>query len=269
MLRDKPVAIKCLADYSTENSFDPIPRGKDLEHEATILSLLGHHPNIVDFHGLCRESDNVYVVTKLEEGGCIKDRLGLADDFDNFRRQGIRTGNIEGSSLDRWARDLARGLVHSHSAGVVHNDVATRNVLLSMKGNGGSALLCDFGISSRLRGQKVEAASLIDFSSNGRKLWPVRQMPKEALEPLGMLSHFSDSWMYALTLYEVRFRSLSSTALRCVVFCCVVVGCVVLLCVVQTELFVVTGFLFLSAGATSHFKKIYIFRVPSGHEYDL
>ena len=48
------------------------PTRNGLKHEATILSLLGHHPNVVEFYGLCRQGDEgIHIVTKLEEGGSI------------------------------------------------------------------------------------------------------------------------------------------------------------------------------------------------------
>ena len=92
-------------------------------------------------------------------------------------------------------------LANSHAASVLHNDVASRNVLLSTAQRGGRGLLCDFGISRFLRGG-VEAASLIDTDLDDNK-WPVLQMPRESLEPPFPLTAESDSWMYGLFLYEV------------------------------------------------------------------
>lgn len=185
----------------------------DIEHEATILSLLGSHPNIVDFYGLSRSSNGTFsVVTKLEEGGSLEhvlsrdDRNGRAAANGNSLAMGVGADlTYPGHVRTRWVRDIACGLANSHTFGVVHNDVACRNVLLSADSSTGRALLCDFGLSSSLRGGGVgrEAACLIDLVDG--KQWPLKQMPKEALEPPYALSPLSDSYMFAMTLYEVRF----------------------------------------------------------------
>ncbi len=128
--RDKDVAVKSLASLP---DFMPSrgPTRSGLEHEATILSLMGRHPNIVEFCGLSRQgggsngSDegSVHVVTKLAEGGSMEAALGLGEgngrgaDGGRFvpetnRRSYKNNGSSYG--LDRnvralWAGDIARG----------------------------------------------------------------------------------------------------------------------------------------------------------------
>ncbi len=116
------------------------------------------------------------------------------------------------SDLTAPRKTLSR-LANSHAAGVLHNDVASRNALLSMTHNGGRGLLCDFGISRVLRGG-VEAASLIDTELDGNK-WPVLQMPRESLEHPFPLTAESDSWMYGLFLYEVGRERVTACAKVC------------------------------------------------------
>ena len=178
-----------------------------LEHEAAILSRLGHHPHIVEFYGLCRRggsngSSTVEVVTKLEKGGSLEQALGSVENVPPPHLMGrLDTFPEFGSGIRMaWARDIACGLANSHAAGVVHNDVACRNALLSERGIGGRALLCDFGISDVLRGLKLETAKLMDKDAR----WPLRQLPKEAWEEPHALSMASDSWMFGTMLYKVR-----------------------------------------------------------------
>lgn len=223
------MAIKRLAEPPTPSaapaSAAAAPAVSDLEHEATILSLLGHHPNIVEFYGLSGGgaggfgSDSLDVVTKLEEGGSLSEVLGLGGNdggskprnggsgWFGFGRKGLNipcTSEYDGVARTAWARDIARGLANAHAAGIVHNDVACRNALLSRRGPGGSALLCDFGMSTLLRGGGVEAATLIDVENGGSARWPVRQMPPEALSPPHALSPVSDSYMFGMLMFEVR-----------------------------------------------------------------
>lgn len=140
--RDKDVAVKSLTSYP---DFFPSsgPTRNGLKHEATILSLLGRHPNVVEFYGLCRQGgssgdEGIHIVTKLEEGGSIEDALGLKrksnggggstnGDGDGggggrFAANGVSNGNgrghgrghgygseFDGHARSAWARDIACG----------------------------------------------------------------------------------------------------------------------------------------------------------------
>lgn len=171
----------------------------------------------MEFYGLSRRGggngdEGLDVVTKFEEGGSLQEALGM-EGFGDARTNGGRWRAGKGlrfSGHDRtaWARDMARGLANSHSAGVVHNDVACRNALRSSEKVGAPVLLCDFGMSRILRGNGVERACLIDVHRT-RDKWPVRQMPMESLRPPYTLSQHSDTWMYGTMLYEVRAWRLS------------------------------------------------------------
>lgn len=201
---DKPVAIKCLIGCSTSHEF---------ETEASILSLLGHHPNIVQFYGVSRLGETVYIVTKLEEGGGLDEALGLRGpwetngpvvrNYSDSNNGSGKSNGFSGATKVRWARDIGRGLANAHGAGVVHNDVASRNALLSRPGHEAHALLCDFGLSKLLGRGSVEAASLLDVKETKAR-WPVRQMPSESLQHPFNLSSHSDTWMFGTMLYEVN-----------------------------------------------------------------
>ena len=165
----------------------------------------------MEFYGLSsrgggNRDEGLDVVTKFEEGGSLQAALGIG--IEDARTNGGRRtagsgGEFSGHHRTAWARDVARGLANSHSVGVVHNDVACRNALLSSTEIGAPVLLCDFGMSRMLRGDGVERASLIDVKGT-RDKWPVRQMPKESLSFPYSLSPSSDTWMYGTMLYEVR-----------------------------------------------------------------
>lgn len=126
--------MKSLTSYP---EFSPSngPTRNGLKHEATILSLLGRHPNIVEFYGLSRQGgssgdEQVHVVTKLEQGGSIEDALGLRRKSNGpngggrfaSRNGGRRRGNghgngwghafgarFDGQVRAAWARDVACG----------------------------------------------------------------------------------------------------------------------------------------------------------------
>lgn len=223
-MHGKDVAVKRLRQCSPSSApgdFGPL-------HEATILSLLGRRRNIVEFCGLCKRGGangdgGLDLVTKFEKGGDLQAALGVKG-FGDGRTNGggwnAGTGRqFSGHDRKAWARDIALGLASSHSVGVIHNDVACRNALRSSTEVGAPVLLCDFGMSTFLRGGGVERASLIDVKAS-RNMWPVRQMPKESLQAPHTLSEASDTWAYGALLYEVSAWRLSSFSLPvCYVFC--------------------------------------------------
>lgn len=124
--------MKSLTSYP-EFSPSSGPTRNGLKHEATILSLLGYHPNVVEFYGLCRQGgssgdEGIYIVTKLEKGGSIEDALGLKMNgngangggggrfaaTDGGGGNGNGWGHGYGSGFDgharaAWARDIACG----------------------------------------------------------------------------------------------------------------------------------------------------------------
>lgn len=111
--------------------------------------------------------------------------------------------------LRRLSKHFLNRLANTHAAGVLHNDVASRNALLSDRGAGSYALLCDFGMSRFLRGG-IEEAYCVDTEMDQEK-WRVQQMPPEPLRHPFPLTCASDSWMYGMFLYEVRARALCPT----------------------------------------------------------
>ncbi|CAN0093898.1 unnamed protein product [Pylaiella littoralis] len=235
--RGKDVAVKSLVSYPAFDPSKSLARS-GLEHEATILSLLsvlGNTSNIVEFYGLSQQGgscgggdEGYHLVTKLEKGGSIEDALGVRGRGDSegngngypggggryapanggAAKGGWRGENnghgweYDGNVRAAWARDIARGLANSHAAGVLHNDVASRNALLSARGPGGRGLLCDFGLSRFMPEEGGEKAFLID-AEGSEDLWPVQRMPPEALAHPYPLTLESDAWMYGLFLYEV------------------------------------------------------------------
>eukprot|EP00903_Cladosiphon_okamuranus_P017426 g16050.t1 len=218
----KDVAVKRLTSHS---EFFPStgPTRDGLKHEATILSLLGHHPNVVELYGVSQQGgggsdEGMHVVTKLEQGGSIEDALGLkrkSNGTNGGGRFAVNGGSngygrahghgygseFDGRTRAAWARDIARGLANSHAADVLHNDIASRNALLSNRSPESRALVCDFGLSKFLR-EGLQKAHCIDPQVVHER-WPLRQMPCESLAPPYSLTAKSDSWMYGIFLYEV------------------------------------------------------------------
>jgi eukaryotic-like serine/threonine-protein kinase len=117
---ERPVALKVLAEHLAG---DPDFRARFLR-EARIASKL-HHPNLVQ----------TYDITEVDEVPCIVMEL-------------VTGGTLEGGSLTREdAREVAAGVAHAHSRGVVHRDLKPANLLRS---EGGQVKITDFGIARAL-----------------------------------------------------------------------------------------------------------------------
>ena len=117
---ERPVALKVLAEHLAG---DAEFRARFLR-EARIASKL-HHPNLVQ----------TYDITEVNELPCIVMEL-------------VTGGTLEGGSLTREeAGEVAAGLAHAHSRGVVHRDLKPANLLRSETGQ---VKVADFGIARAL-----------------------------------------------------------------------------------------------------------------------
>jgi len=117
---ERPVALKVLAEHLAG---DPEFRARFLR-EARIASKL-HHPNLVQ----------TYDITEIDKLPCIVMEL-------------VAGGTLQGKSLTREdAGEVAAGLAHAHSRGVVHRDLKPANLLRS---ESGQVKIADFGIARAL-----------------------------------------------------------------------------------------------------------------------
>jgi serine/threonine protein kinase/beta-lactam-binding protein with PASTA domain len=137
---DRPVAIKVMeARFAADRSF--IDR---FELEARAAARL-HHPNVVAVHDQGVDSDQIYLVMELVDGGTLRDLL---------RQQGALPVPLAFSILDPMLNALAA----AHRAGLVHRDVKPENVLI---GRGGTVKVGDFGLVRAMANAGTTSADLI------------------------------------------------------------------------------------------------------------
>jgi serine/threonine protein kinase len=156
----RPVAIKrsVLADVTSESV-------EALLLESELLVRLPAHRNIVDFLGVAVVVPDLCLVMEL--CACTLrdviykriDQLKLraeegeesAVEFDAERggaasaSVSTSTNGLERARIRSIAADIARGMIHLHTHGVVHRDMKCENVLLDEHG---LAKVCDFGVSA-------------------------------------------------------------------------------------------------------------------------
>lgn len=108
-----------------------------------MLSALPEHPNVINLVGLCRDFETT------DHGGArLAPPISFVSEFfekgsieDFFKRRDRDPGCPD---IVFWLRDIAAGLSHLHMHGVVHRDLAPRNIFID---NDGKAVVGDLGLA--------------------------------------------------------------------------------------------------------------------------
>src|SRR5919202_5927494 len=117
----RPVALKLLGPEA-----DPA-RFEREAHAAASLS----HPNVTQLFDYGEWEGRPYMVLELVPGGTLEDRLRDARPLPD-------------DEAERIAYEVAAGLAHAHSRGLIHRDLKPANVLFDADGR---AKIADFGIA--------------------------------------------------------------------------------------------------------------------------
>lgn len=150
----------------------------DLRKEARLMLSLRNHSNCVTTYGVCLDDKLLYMI--IEFCG-----LGASDSF-------FGKGTLTWTHKVRLLRDAALGLQHLHDEGLVHRDVAARNILIA---DGWVAKMSDFGMA-----RMYDIASNQGFTNSN--VGPLRWMAPESIYER-KYSPQSDIWMFGCTLLEV------------------------------------------------------------------
>eukprot|EP01117_Protostelium_nocturnum_P010679 TRINITY_DN3844_c0_g1_i3.p1 TRINITY_DN3844_c0_g1~~TRINITY_DN3844_c0_g1_i3.p1 ORF type:complete len:341 (+),score=120.78 TRINITY_DN3844_c0_g1_i3:504-1526(+) len=154
---------------------------ESLKKEATILSQLRPHMNVVLFLGVSiAEGGQIYLITEYLKHGSLEKLL---------KNSSIKMTLIRKIKI---LNKTARGVLHLHSEGIIHRDLASRNILLA---NSFEPKVSDFGMSTY-------ASSMDAAETDG----PLKWMAPESLQS-GTFSTKSDVWAYGVVCWEVLTRS--------------------------------------------------------------
>eukprot|EP01117_Protostelium_nocturnum_P002673 TRINITY_DN1349_c0_g1_i2.p1 TRINITY_DN1349_c0_g1~~TRINITY_DN1349_c0_g1_i2.p1 ORF type:complete len:889 (+),score=156.70 TRINITY_DN1349_c0_g1_i2:101-2767(+) len=112
--RQLPVAIKQMKTHHAT-----IEELSEFVREVSIIKGLRAHPNVVLFLGITFPPQNLSLITELCEGGSLY--------------QWIRNNPkmVDTPRILEFLRGISRGMIHLTLEGVVHRDLASRNILLS------------------------------------------------------------------------------------------------------------------------------------------
>jgi len=168
-------AVKQLLATVTEKDI------QDFNSEAELLMNLRPHTNVVSFYGICK--DPLCIVTEFLPGGSLSSYLRS-------------DAKIDLDQVLTWAVETSAGMSHLHDEGVVHRDLASRNLLLDKNL---SVKITDFGMSRIISNQ--EGAADVTKSDVGPLKW---MAPECILEK--KYSQKSDSYAFGITLIEMLTR---------------------------------------------------------------
>eukprot|EP01087_Luapelamoeba_hula_P015462 TRINITY_DN4625_c0_g1_i4.p1 TRINITY_DN4625_c0_g1~~TRINITY_DN4625_c0_g1_i4.p1 ORF type:complete len:522 (+),score=134.37 TRINITY_DN4625_c0_g1_i4:39-1604(+) len=142
-----PVAIKKVeqqnvADLPEESVMDEELAAKYLHRELSVLKSI-HHPNVVQFMGVCSHSSGVYLITEWVGGGDL--------------RKLIKARNIPITWRERVeiAKDTAIAMSYLHAKKCIHRDLKPANLLLTEHGR---VKVCDMGLARTIQNEQEKLA---------------------------------------------------------------------------------------------------------------
>eukprot|EP01090_Pellita_catalonica_P004584 TRINITY_DN143_c0_g1_i2.p1 TRINITY_DN143_c0_g1~~TRINITY_DN143_c0_g1_i2.p1 ORF type:complete len:283 (+),score=49.90 TRINITY_DN143_c0_g1_i2:181-1029(+) len=153
---------------------------KDILHELALMASLPPHPNVLRLYGVCLQP-KIRMVLEYINGGSLDKQLPP------FQKDLPR--------LLRAARDISLGMAHLHKNGIIHGDLATRNILIQTSPTTEIFKISDFGLS-RLDHSKNEFQSRL----------PLKWMAPENIRGKNGKATYvkgSDVWMFANTIIEL------------------------------------------------------------------
>lgn len=171
---DRSVAVKVIPPAHSE---DP-QRRERLRREARASARLSH-PAIIQVYDFIQTEEVDAIVMELVEGERLSDLL-LRGPLDLDRGLTI-------------AREVAEALAEAHSKGIVHRDLKTENVIVTLSGH---AKVLDFGIAKQLDGGDPS------LTKEGAVLGTFRSMAPEQAQG-HEVDHRADLFALGTLLYEI------------------------------------------------------------------
>jgi len=157
---------------------------KEFSKEVSILHSL-NHPNIVQFYGIYTGTKSeVFLVMEFMSKGSL----------DGVLR--VEQKEIVPIDLISMTKDAICGMIYLHDQGIVHRDLALRNLLVDYRNKPGTKYvvkISDFGMAR---------AMVKEYYKTDSKTVPVRWSSPEVLS-YGTFSFKSDIWAFGVVLWEI------------------------------------------------------------------
>lgn len=182
------VAVKVLAAPQCNSIAEGIQL-QILQKEIQLLHKLSYDPNVVQFYGACLDPVCPMLVLEYMEGGdlhsCIvQDCYPKCKGFFRWYKNGARV-----------ALDVAKGLVFLHDQQVVHNDIKSKNILLTK--DAAVAKIADVGTSRILQSTACNLSNVPMLCT-----WPYAA-PEQILGSRHACSTKVDMYSFGVVLWEI------------------------------------------------------------------
>eukprot|EP01119_Soliformovum_irregulare_P026187 TRINITY_DN9933_c0_g1_i3.p1 TRINITY_DN9933_c0_g1~~TRINITY_DN9933_c0_g1_i3.p1 ORF type:complete len:774 (-),score=142.82 TRINITY_DN9933_c0_g1_i3:70-2151(-) len=153
-----------------------------MQKEISILESLAH-PNIVGYYGVAVIDGEEYMVMEFANGGSLLSWLHQNQD-------------VEQLTFLEWILDVANGMEYLSNRGILHKDLALRNLLMASDETGtASILVSDFGLASNLDGKNY-------YTRQEETPLPVKWSAPEALH-FNKQTTASDVWSFGVAVWEM------------------------------------------------------------------
>ncbi|GJU67833.1 CDPK-related kinase 3 isoform X1, partial [Tanacetum coccineum] len=134
-LKDLALAVKIISKVKMTTAISI----EDVRREVKILRALSGHKHLIHFYDACEDTNNVYIVMELCEGGELLDRI-LS-----------RGGRYTEADAKLIIVQILSVVAFCHLQGVVHRDLKPENFLFMSKSEDADMKLIDFGLSDFIR----------------------------------------------------------------------------------------------------------------------
>jgi len=187
----RKVALKILpADLATNQD-----RMRRFTQEAKAAAAL-NHPNIAHIYEIGEHDGVHFIAMEFVDGLTLREK--------------IHRERTELGKLLRYLQQVAEGLVKAHAAGIVHRDLKTDNIMITVEGH---AKILDFGLAKLIEqrpaslspegSSEVATAVMPQHSTPGTVMGTVGYMsPEQAQGRVTELDHRSDIFSFGCLLFE-------------------------------------------------------------------
>ncbi len=180
---DRDVALKVLPPTSFA---DATARARLLREARAAASL--NHPHICTIHEVGEANGQAYIAMEFVRGQPLSAQLA--------------SGPLAVEEVVRTGLQLADALAHAHERGIVHRDLKSANVMITL---GGRAKVLDFGLAKRLSQEELTEAttrSQASLTQPGAVMGTLAYMAPEQLRGQPADAR-SDVWALGVVLYEM------------------------------------------------------------------
>ncbi len=159
-----------------------------------------HHSNVVPVYGMGVREKTPYFAMEYVEGETLSQILGRLkagakeEPETPFGKE--KEGLVYYGKIATAFAEVADGLQHAHSKGVIHRDIKPSNLILDGEGK---LRILDFGLA-RLEGQESLTVSGEFFGT------PLYMSPEQAMAKRIPIDHRTDVYSLGATLYEMLAR---------------------------------------------------------------